>query len=227
MTWDNCGFCTLFMKCKTSYFTTHYIYFFFFFWDILGGNKDKFIPSYLHLIVPFLGSLQILSSQMSSPLFCVNDVAAHARTKRETRKRKRRDTYEYWKHLSNNIKPFKKRCESRKKRRITQQLSSNNTYSQLTDHSSFAKTSTTNEVLLDVNLQQETNQHDFFELNSEFLQQEVIDQSDDEFDFDENGTTSPETDEELGIKILLIIYWDSSHSLLITDNVAKSLEISS
>ncbi|CAF2830015.1 unnamed protein product [Rotaria sp. Silwood2] len=136
---------------------------------------------------------------MNSPLFSVNDVAAQARINRERRRKKRRDTYKNYKHLSNNIKPFKKRFKSHTKRIITQQLSTDHMYSELTHHSSFTKSSIPGEeVLQDVSLQEEINEHDIFKLNLNFSsQEESVTQSDDEFNFDQNSPFSSTNDEEL------------------------------
>ncbi|CAF3185621.1 unnamed protein product, partial [Rotaria sp. Silwood2] len=115
---------------------------------------------------------------MNSLLFSVHDVAAQARINRERRIKKRRDTYKNYKRLSNNIKSFKKRFKSHTKRIITQQLSTNHMYSELTHHSSFTKSSIPGEDVIQ-------------------YQEEPVTQSDDEFNFDQNSPFSSTNDEEL------------------------------
>lgn len=143
---------------------------------------------------------------MNSPLFCVNDIAVVAKNNREEIKKQRRDNYTYHTRLLNNIVPFKKKnMKQMKKEKI--QYPKNDMYLQLKYYSAYAKSPIVNEeIVLINNSQQEINQFQLINSNLESLREELIDESLDEFYFDQNTPLSPNENNASGIKLFIKIF---------------------
>jgi hypothetical protein len=156
---------------------------------------------------------------MDSPLFSISDVAEEAKKHREKVNRSRRHNYKYNVQLSKNIDPFKKRS-IKKIKSTTKKFFKSDTSSKMKHYSSIKLSISNEEIPLQSNSQQEIDESELCNLNFELSQEDLVVETTNKFNSDEDTPYSPNDTNESGRKFSIAVVLHSS-----SNSINREIEI--